>query len=94
MLKVLSQYNEGCASELRYSGSTDEEGSLCIIEKFQIDIFVRMSEKGYEDFKEDIWFFEIENWEIPYLSKMKLIELKSTSLRDQDRLDVIKLKEL
>ena len=94
LLETLSKYEEGYARELTLSDFADEEGSLRIVERFPIDIFVRMSGKRYSDLAEGIRYFKIDNYDIPYLDKSRLIELKSQSLREQDRLDVIKLKEL
>ena len=94
LLHVLSNYNEGCAKELNVNDFTDEEGAFRIIEKFPIDIFVKMSGSYYKDFEKHIKYRSIENHSIPFLDRPQLIRLKENSLREQDKMDVLKLKSL
>lgn len=94
LLGFLSKYGEGFGAELELKDFSEEEGAIRVIESFPIDIFVLMSGKKYQDFEDHIQHSEIQGVPIPYLSKMKLIELKKGSLREKDRLDVIHLKQI
>jgi hypothetical protein len=73
---------------------TDEEGCIRLIEDFPIDLFTRISGRTYDDLKIFIRFFAIGQTRVPYLDKSQLIELKKSSPRPQDQMDVIRLSEL
>jgi len=96
LIQTLSSYGEGFASELTVDDFSDEEGAIRVIEvveSCQIDIFVRMQGLYLEDFHDDIRYFKTENHiEIPFLGSKSLVLLKSTSLREKDRVDVSVLK--
>ena len=96
LIQVLSLYGEGYASGLTVEDFSDEEGAIRVIEiveACQIDIFVRMQGLYLEDFQEDIHFFETsQSVKIPFLGAMSLVRLKSTSLREKDRVDVSVLR--
>ncbi len=96
LINTLSQYGEGFAAELTLEDFADEEGAIRIIEVIencQIDIFVRMQGLYLDDFSDDIRHFKIaESLMVPYLGPQSLINLKSTSLREKDRVDVSVLR--
>ena len=96
LINALSSYGEGYASELTQEDFEDEEGAIRVIEVIescQIDIFVRMQGLYLEDFQEDIHFFQTsQGVKIPFLGSASLIRLKSTSLREKDRVDVSVLR--
>lgn len=98
LIQTLSNYGEGFANELTPEDFSDEEGAIRIIEVIencQIDIFVRMQGLHLEDFKNDIKFFKTpDGTPVPYLGPKSLITLKSTSLREKDRVDVSVLKDI
>jgi hypothetical protein len=98
LIRSLSTYGEGFASELTLDDFSDEEGAIRIIESVencQIDIFVRMQGLYLKDFKSDIQHFQTPNGTaVPYLGPKSLITLKSTSLREKDRVDVSVLKDI
>lgn len=94
LLKVLSTYGEGFAKELSEGDFTDEEGAIRIVERFPIDVFVRMSGLKYADFQNEIRHIRIEEHEVPFVSREALIRLKESSLRDIDKSDVIQLRQL
>lgn len=98
LIRTLSTYGEGFASELTVEDFSDEEGAIRVIEvveSCQIDIFVRMQGLYLEDFKHDIRLFQTEELiNIPYLGAKSLVHLKATSLREKDRVDVSVLNHL
>jgi len=96
LIQTLSSYGEGYAAELTLEDFEDEEGAIRVIEvveSCQIDIFVRMQGLHLEDFQEDICFFQTyRGVQIPFLGSKSLVRLKSTSLREKDRVDVSVLR--
>jgi len=98
LIQTLSSYGEGFAAELTVDDFSDEEGAIRVIEvveSCQIDIFVRMQGLYLEDFKDDIKSFQTAaQVNIPYLGAKSLVRLKSSSLREKDRVDVSVLNHL
>lgn len=97
LLDALSDYGEGFARELSMDDFTDEEGAIRVVEESeycQIDIFTRMTGLYYSDLLPDAGTLEIGDRIVRYASKAALIRLKSTSVREKDRLDVIALERL
>lgn len=97
LLDALSDYGEGFARELSMDDFTDEEGAIRVVEESeycQIDIFTRMTGLYYSDLLRDAGTLEIGDRIVRYASKAALIRLKSTSVREKDRLDVIALERL
>ena len=97
LLHTISQLGEGYARELQFDDFTDEPGAIRIIENsigLQVAIFVRMNDKLYADFKDDVAYHELEEVAIPYLNSRGLIELKSASVREKDQIDVATLKKI
>jgi len=96
LIQALSSYGEGFASELSQEDFGDEEGAIRVIEvveNCQIDIFVRMQGLYLEDFEADLKMFPTATGvEVPFLGPTSLIRLKSTSLREKDRVDVSVLR--
>jgi hypothetical protein len=93
-IRVLSSYESGFARELTVDDFVDEEGAIRIIEKFPLDVFVRMSGLTYENVHNDIRWARLGEAKVPYLSRERLIFLKEKSTREIDKLDVIQLKKL
>lgn len=94
LIQVLSTYESGFGRELTMADFTDEEGAVRIVEKFPLDVFVRMSGLTYEDVAADIRWASLDGVNIPYLGRERLIYLKEQSLREIDQLDVVQLKKL
>jgi hypothetical protein len=94
LLNVLMNVGEGYASELSLEDFPDEEGAVRVIEDFPIDIFVRMNGQTFESLAENILCKQIDQTTIPYLDVAGLLILKSESLREKDRIDVIALRQL
>ena len=71
-----------------------EEGSIRVMEDFDLDIFVRMRGRTLDDFRPNLRYFEAEGTRIPFMSPAELIFLKEGSWRGKDQLDVAKMKEI
>lgn len=97
MLDCLSSFGEGFARELNLQDFSDEEGAIRIVEETelcQIDIFTRMSGLRYEDLLSGAVPSEAAGSRFFYASRASLIRLKSTSVREKDRMDVSVLQRL
>ena len=98
LIQALSSFGEGFAAELEVNDFTDEEGAIRVIESVencQIDIFVRMRGLHLEDFSDDIQYFEAgDTTKIPYLGSQSLIQLKSGTVREKDKVDVSVLESI
>jgi hypothetical protein len=97
LLASLATFGEGFARELSPADFADEEGALRVIEAAehcQIDLFTRMGGRHWQDMQHDVHYFDSQGVRIPYLGAAGLIELKSGSSREKDRLDVHALREM
>lgn len=97
LLDALSDYGEGFARELTADDFTDDEGAIRVVEESefcQIDIFTRMTGLYYPDLLPDAGTLDLSGRSIRYASNASLIRLKSSSVREKDRLDVIALQRL
>jgi hypothetical protein len=97
LLRTLSTYGEGFASELTTEDFDDSEGAIRIVEETeqcQIDIFTRMSGRRYADVLVDADTFEHAGLTFRYASKSSLIGWKESSVREKDRLDAMALLRL
>lgn len=95
LLEALTFFGEGHASELSQEDFVDEEGAIRIIEKFPLDIFVRMQGLKYQDMKTMAAEYTMPyGLTVPYLHAKGLITLKEKSFREKDQFDVISLRSL
>ena len=94
LLKCLERWGEGWARELKVEDFAVEEGSIRVMENFDLDIFVRMRDKTIDDFRPNFRYFDSEGARIAYLSPADLIYLKQGSWREKDQLDVSAMKEI
>ena len=94
LLDCLKNWGEGWARELKVEDFAPEEGSIRVMEDFDLDIFVRMRGKTLDDFRANLRYFEAGGLRIPYLSPADLIYLKQGSRREKDQLDVAALNEI
>ena len=95
LLKTLSKWGEGAANELTEDDFTDEPGAIRIIEDFPLDIFIRIADLTYVDIEANIKYYELANKiKIPYVNAKTLLKIKSISHREQDKIDVIMLKNI
>ncbi len=94
LLSFLSQYGEGFGAELTEADFNDEEGAIRVIEEFPIDIFVVMGGRHYEDLRKYVEIIRIHEHPISFLNPEGLVLLKSNSVREKDRIDVLHLRGL
>jgi predicted nucleotidyltransferase len=94
LLKCLVNWGEGWARELTFDDFVPQEGSIRVMEEFDLDIFTRMRGHSLADFRPRLRQLEIEGARIPYLAPEDLILLKSPSWREKDQIDVAALKKL
>jgi acylphosphatase len=94
MIDCLTRWGEGWARELKVEDFTFEQGSIRVMEDFDLDIFVRMKGRRLDDFRPNLRHFDSDGVRIPYLSPADLIFLKEGSWREKDQLDVAAMKEI
>jgi hypothetical protein len=71
-----------------------QEGSIRVMEEFDLDIFTRMRGKSIEDFRARCRSLTVQGLSIKYLAPADLIFLKEGSWRDKDKLDVVAMREI
>jgi hypothetical protein len=79
---------------LKVEDFVPQEGSIRVMEDFDLDIFTRMHGKSLEDFRPRLRYFETAGTRIPYLAPKDLIFLKQGSWREKDQLDVVVLRKI
>jgi hypothetical protein len=95
MLNCLAGWGEGWSRELKPEDfMVQEEGSIRVMEEFDLDIFTRMRGKTLEDFRPTLRYLQTNDARIPYLSPSDLVYLKEGSWREKDQLDVLALREI
>jgi hypothetical protein len=94
LLDCLKNWGEGWARELKIEDFAPGEGSIRVMEDFDLDIFVKMRGKTLDDFRPSLRHFESDGARIAYLSPAGLIFLKEGSWREKDQLDVSAMKEI
>lgn len=94
LLQTLARWGEGWARELRVEDFVPQEGSIRVMEGFDLDIFTRMRGRSLEDFRPRLKSFRTDGVEIRYLAPEDLIWLKQSSWRDKDQLDVTVLRKM
>jgi predicted nucleotidyltransferase len=94
LLDCLAGWGEGWARELKPEDFVFQEGSIRVMEEFDLDIFTRMNGRSLDDFRPRLRHLEIGGVRIPYLAPEDLIFLKQGSWRDKDKLDVQAMQEI
>jgi hypothetical protein len=94
LLKCLEGWGEGWARELKVEEFVPQEGSIRVMEEFDLDIFTRMRGRSLDDFRPRLRYLETSGVRIPYISPQDLIYLKQGSWRDKDKLDVLAMQEI
>jgi hypothetical protein len=94
LLDTLVRWGEGFARELKVEDFIPQEGSIRIMEEFDLDIFTRMRGKSLDDFRPRLRHLEASGTRIPYLAPEDLIYLKQTSWREKDQIDVSTLSRI
>ncbi len=94
LLACLSLWGEGWARELKIEDFAPVEGSIRVMEDFDLDIFTRMAGKSLDYFRPRLRYLEAGGVHIPYLAPEDLIFLKQGSWREKDQLDVAALRRI
>ena len=94
LLDCLAGWGEGWARDLKVEDFVPEEGSIRVMEEFDLDIFTRMAGKSLEDFRPRLRHLDAGGALIPYLAAQDLILLKQGSWREKDQLDVAALRKI
>lgn len=94
LLDCLAGWGEGWARELKLEDFVPQEGSIRVMEEFDLDIFTRMGGKSLADFRPRLRYLQTSGVRIPYLAPQELILLKEGSWREKDQLDVAALRKL
>ena len=94
LLGCLATFGEGFARELSPEDFPMEEGAVRVNEDFTLDLFTLMRNRTFADFVATARRLEIGGVVVRYLAPESLIELKSASPREKDRLDVAALREI
>ncbi|MEP6668394.1 MAG: nucleotidyltransferase [Chthoniobacter sp.] len=94
LLSCLAGFGEGFARELSLEDFPLEEGAVRVIEDFTVDLFTLMRRRTFADFLATARRLEIGDVTVRFLDPEALIELKASSDRDKDKLDVSALRAL
>jgi len=94
LLGHLANWGEGWARELRPEEFVPQEGCVRVSEDFDLDIFTRMRGRSLRDFEPHLRTFETQGVRLRYLSPAGLVELKESSWREKDQLDVLAMREI
>ena len=94
LLDCLRNWGEGWARELRTEDFVPQEGSIRVMEDFDLDIFTRMQGKSLEYFRPRLKHLDMDDARIPFLAPQDLIFLKQGSWREKDQLDVAAMREI
>ena len=94
LLDVLGRFGEGHGRELKADDFSKEEGSIRVMEDFNLDIFTVMRGQTLEDFRPELRRYELRTCCFLHLAPEQLIQLKQGSWREKDQLDVLAMKEV
>lgn len=94
LLDCLAGWGEGWAQELKVEDFAPQEGSIRVMEDFDLDIFTRLRGKSLAHFRPRLRHLKTGRVRIPYLAPEDLIFLKQDSWREKDKLDVAALNEI
>lgn len=94
LLECLSLWGEGWARELKPEDFVLQEGSIRVVEDFDLDIFTQMRGKSLDDFRPRLKYLETGGVRVPYLAPDALLFLKEGSWREKDQIDVAALKRI
>ena len=73
LLAALAQWGEGWARELKVEDFVPQEGSIRIMDAFDLYIFTRMRGKSLNDFRPRLRYLESAGTRIPYLGAEDII---------------------
>lgn len=94
LLDFLAGWGEGWSRELTLDDFLPQEGSIRVMEEFDLDIFTQMRGKSLDDFRPRLRQVLVGNIPISYLAPADLVFLKQGSWREKDKLDVLAMHEV
>jgi hypothetical protein len=94
LLECLGNWGEGFARELTINDFSAQEGSIRVMEDFDLDIFTQMKGKSLDYFRPRLCYLATNGVCIPYLSPEDLVYLKQDSWREKDQIDVLAMKRI
>ena len=94
LLEVLGRFGEGFARELKPEDFQRQEGSIRIMEEFDLDIFTLIQGRILDDFRFALRRCELATCSFLHLAPEHLVQLKQGSWREKDKLDVAAMKEI
>ena len=94
LLGCLAGWGEGWARELKIEDFVPQEGSIRVMEEFDLDIFTRMAGKSLDYFRPRLRYLDAGGVRLPYLAPQDLILLKEGSWREKDQLDAAALRKI
>ena len=97
LISCLQNFGEGFGGELNPGDFSLEPGAIRVIEateECQMDIFTLIGGYSYADLIDAAESSSIAGRIFRYASKSQLIEIKSTSRREKDQLDVSAMRQL
>ena len=94
LLEVLGRFGEGYARELKPEDFQRQEGSIRIMEEFDVDIFTIMQGRVLDDFRPALRRCELATCSFQHLAPEHLVQLKQSSWREKDKIDVAAMKEI
>jgi hypothetical protein len=94
LLEVLSRFGEGFARELKPEDFPRQEGSIRIMEEFDLDIFILLRGRVLDDFRPALRRCVLDSCSFQHLAPEHLVQIKKGSWREKDRLDVAAMNEI
>lgn len=97
LISFLKQFGKGYGGDLTPKDFELEPGAIRIFEETedcQMDIFTINGGLTYQDLVDGADQTEVKGIKVLYASKQQLIEIKSSSQREKDRIDISALRQL
>ncbi|MEO0446460.1 MAG: DUF6036 family nucleotidyltransferase [Verrucomicrobiota bacterium] len=97
LIETLRSFGEGFGGALTLEDFPMEPGAIRVIEPTadcQMDIFTLIGGYSYEDLIEAAESTTIAKVPFRYASRQQIIDIKSSSVREKDRLDIAAMKRL
>jgi hypothetical protein len=94
LLVCLRAWGEGWGRESHPEDFVPQEGSIRVMEDFDLDIFTQMRGYSLEFFRPRLQQLKVGEAVLRYLSPADLILLNQGSWREKDKLDVLAMQEI
>jgi len=97
LIRCLHEFGEGFGGQLTPEDFSLEPGAIRVIEATedcQMDIFTLIGGFVFGELIDGAEWASIGDTKFPYASKQQLIEIKSSSRREKDKIDISALKQL